>query len=77
MKISYIFRCLHEHFKDTDKSLIQCLYQCRRFNNYSEITTDQTKNFNGVTIQEMNTLEECFNLNINLVSMNSSGSGVI
>ena len=32
------------------------------------------KNFDGVTIQEMNTLEQCFNLKINVVSMNSSGS---
>ena len=68
------FRCLHEHMKDTDKSLIQYLNQWRRFNNYSEITSNKMKNFGGVSIQDMNKLEQCFNLKINIVSMNSSGS---
>ena len=32
------------------------------------------KNFEGVTIDEMSRIEQCFNLKINYVSMNSSGS---
>ena len=71
---SCFFRCLHEHLKDTDKSLIHYRNQWRRFNNYAEITSNKMKNYDGVTIQDMNTLEHCFNLKINIMSMNSSGS---
>ena len=75
MKINCVFRCLHNHFRDKEtKTLLQYLNQWRRYNNYSEITSKSMKNVVGVTIQEMSTLEQCFNLKINIVSMNSSGS---
>ena len=56
------------------KSLLQDLNQWRRDNNYSEILSNSIKKFEGVTIEEMSTLEQCFNLKVNTVSMNSSGS---
>ena len=75
MEINCVFICLQYHFKDTEtESGLHYLNQWRRFNHYSEIQTNSIKNFKGVTIEEMSTLEQCFNLKINVVSMNSSGS---
>ena len=69
------FRCLQNHFKDKEtKSLLQYLNQWRRFNSYSEILSNSIKKFEGFTIDQMSRLQQCFNLKINIVSMNYSGS---
>ena len=44
------------------------------FNSYSKILSNSIKKFEGVTIDQISRLEQCFNLKINIVSMNSSGS---
>ena len=69
------FRCLHYHFKDKQSdTLLQYLNQWNRYNNCSEISRNSIANFKGVTIEDMNKLEQCFNVKIIIVSMNSSSS---
>ena len=69
------FRCLHYHFKDKQSdTVLQYLNQWRRYNNCSEIPSNSIGNFKGVTIEEMNKLEQCFNVKIIIVSLNSSTS---
>ena len=69
------FRCLNYHFKDGEsKTLLQYLNQWMRFNQYSDIPGNSIKKIGGVTIEEMSQLEKCFNLKINIVSMNSPRS---
>ena len=53
---------------------VKYLNQCIKFNQYSYIPGNSIKKFEGVTIKEMSHLEKCFNLKIDIVSMNSSSS---
>ena len=53
---------------------MQYLNQWRRYNNCPEILSNSIGHFKGVTIDDMNKLEQCFNVKIIIVSMNSSNS---
>ena len=69
------FRCLHYHFKDDQSdTVLQYLNQWRRYNNSPEISSNSIANFEGVTVEDMNKLEQCFNVKIIIVSLNSSDS---
>ena len=69
------FTCLHYHFKDKQSyTVLQYLNHWRIFNNCSEIPSNSIGNFKGVTIEEMNKLEQCFDVKIIIVPLNSSTS---
>ena len=66
------FRCLKMHFKNVN-TVIYYLNRWRSFN-YIPLFTSNTINFDGVTLNDISKLEECFNVKIKMFYMNPSGS---
>ena len=66
------FRCLKFHFKNHN-TILYYLNRWRTFN-HLPIFSNKTITFDGVTLDDMTKLEECFNIKIKIFNMNPSGA---